>query len=48
MYFGHKHVEIRPNCSHGITTFLKYRVPLKTLDHTAIILKGGLKNMLNL
>ena len=29
MYFGHKHVETRPNCSHGITTFLKYHMPLR-------------------
>ena len=29
MYFGHKHVETEPNCSHKFSTFLKY--------HTALI-----------
>ena len=28
MYFGHKHVEIGPNCSHELATFLKYHMPL--------------------
>ena len=26
-YFGHKHVETGPNCSHELATFLKYHVP---------------------
>ena len=29
MYFGHKHVETRPNCSHKLATFLKYHMPLR-------------------
>ena len=28
MYFRHKNVEIGPNCSHEIATFLKYHMPL--------------------
>ena len=27
MYFGYKHVENGPNCSHELTTFLKYHIP---------------------
>ena len=30
MYFGHKHVETGPNCSHELATFLKYHImPLR-------------------
>ena len=28
MYFGHKHVETVPNCSHELATFLKYHMSL--------------------
>ena len=28
MYFGHKHVETGPNCSHEPTILLKYQTPL--------------------
>ena len=28
MYFGYKHVETGPSCSHKLVTFLKYRMPL--------------------
>ena len=30
MYFGHKHVETGPNCSHELPTFLKYQMSLKS------------------
>ena len=33
MYFGHKHVEFRPSCSHELTTFLKYHIPLRVETH---------------
>ena len=29
MYFGHKHVESGPSCSHKLATFLKYHMPLR-------------------
>ena len=29
MYFAHKHVETRTNCSHKLATFLKYHMPLR-------------------
>ena len=29
MYFGHKHVESGPSCSHIFATFLKYHMPLR-------------------
>ena len=29
MYFGHKHVETGPNCSHEFAIFLKYHMPLR-------------------
>ena len=29
MYFGHKHVETGPNCSHELATFFKYHMPLR-------------------
>ena len=29
MYFDHKHVETGPNCSHELSTFLKYHMPLR-------------------
>ena len=28
MYFGHKHVEIKPIFSHELATFLKYHMPI--------------------
>ena len=31
MYFGYKHVETGPNCSHELATFLKYHIPLIVL-----------------
>ena len=29
MYFGHKHVETGPNCSHDLATFPKNHMPLR-------------------
>ena len=29
MYFGRKHVETEPICSHKLTIFLKYHMPLR-------------------
>ena len=34
MYLGHKHVEIGPNSSHELTTFLKYQTPLRPCINT--------------
>ena len=31
MYFGHKHVKTRPNCSHKLATFFKYHMPLSEI-----------------
>ena len=28
MFFGYKYVETGPNCSHELSTFLKYHMPL--------------------
>ena len=39
MYFGHKHVETGPNCSHGLATFFKYHMPLtRTLGFICVAL----------
>ena len=32
MFFGRKHVETDPSCSHKLAIFLKYRMPLKCLN----------------
>ena len=40
MYFGHKHVETGPNCSHELVTLLKYHILLH------ILLIHGLDNEL--
>ena len=33
IYFVHKYVETRPNCSHELTTFLKYHMPLRMKEN---------------
>ena len=32
MYFGYKHVETEPNCSHELATFLKNHMPLHRIS----------------
>ena len=32
LYFGHKHVESGPSCSHKLATFLKYHMLLRKIS----------------
>ena len=47
MYFGHRHVETGPNCSHELATFPKYHMPLihvlkigQNIDRNSLINKS--------
>ena len=40
IYFGHKHVETEPNCSHKLTTFFKYHMPL--INNNIVISKSSI------
>ena len=47
MYFGHKHVETGPNCSHELATFLKYHMHIKsTYDRFKNVLLKKIHNQL--
>ena len=39
MYFGFKHVETGPSCSHKLATFLKYHMPLNKIYTIILYLK---------
>ena len=43
VYFGHKHVETGPNCSHELDTFLEYHMPLSCVK---LVFERGLVSLL--
>ena len=48
MYFGHKHVETGPNCSHELVTFPKYHMPLMYLYQKKVFWKKSFSMILRL